>query len=444
MQFNLRRDYAQYFLPPNLSIKSFIDKVMANSLEQALEYYRDGLTGGWSEVTTIRRKVDDLFRDSTSEEQEDEALAAILSTWRSPDIQALINILTWDNLDDELDEQDLTRIARHCHDLIDQREYRVAFLMRWFYLLEATALRTRSHAELTNYAAARSPAVRHEFVHMCVPDRQLIVDSIGRMALRGRETFVREFRFALDAPSSAPLPLPADVARLSWEAHYTDLITHNLEQGEFRPLLAVLPEMFVAAPAAQGPALFDMLRHWDREIAAMEVLIAERGTPRQQADMRRFMATRRTLMDNYPQPNPPPAGLAAAIAAVIAALNGVGNSFDDLRDAVLRIAESIEGISAARLLGTADDDAAVAAINRHSELDSLALLPTAYKIVLIDRALSGACEDEEEQAVLTVLRDTKARSIAEFMQLVSATTWEKLFNAFDGGEYDDLEGLFSL
>ena len=52
-------------------------------------------------------------------------------------------------------------------------------------------------------------------------------------------------------------------------------------------------------------------------------------------------------MDNYPQPNPPPAGLAAAIAAVIAALNGVGNSFDDLRDAVLRIAESIEGISAA-------------------------------------------------------------------------------------------------
>ena len=42
MQFNLRRDYAQYFLPPNLSIKSFIDKVMANSLEQALEYYRDG------------------------------------------------------------------------------------------------------------------------------------------------------------------------------------------------------------------------------------------------------------------------------------------------------------------------------------------------------------------------------------------------------------------
>ena len=91
------------------------------------------------------------------------------------------------------------------------------------------------------------------------------------------------------------MPLPADVARLSWEAHYTDLITHNLEQGEFRPLLAVLPEMFVAAPAAQGPALFDMLRHWDREIAAMEVLIAERGTPRQQADMRRFMATRRTL-----------------------------------------------------------------------------------------------------------------------------------------------------
>ena len=55
----------------------------------------------------------------------------------------------------------------------------------------------------------------------------------------------------------------------------------------------------------------------------------------------------------------------------------------------------------------------------------------------------GNCDDDDEQAILQVLTDSKARSIAEFAQLINAQGWESLSFSFDGQEYDDLEKLLS-
>lgn len=105
---------------------------------------------------------------------------------------------------------------------------------------------------------------------------------------------------------------------------------------------------------------------------------------------------------------------------------------------------TIENISAQQLLGTKEDDEARAAVNSMSAQGLLAILPSQYKIELMNRMLDGAVGDEDEDAILTTLRDTKTRSPAEFLQLGASATWETLDSSFDGEQYDQLELLFKL
>lgn len=446
--FDLRQDFAEFFLPPDGSVKTFIANVHASSIEEALRFYREGLDGGYSNEGLILRAVNGHFRGFTSEEEEDEALDLLLSTRRAADLQNLVNTLTWDGLDDELDEADLTRIAKQLHELLDHRDYSVAFLMRWFYLVEADALRNRAAIGLNNYIVARSPAVRSEFADRCLSQRDRILDDIAHMALRGQATFIIELRLILNAAATPALPQAAALTAFSWETFYTELICRQLEAGEYRLLLNTLPELFMNQlpnnPPARSAALFDMLRRWDRHFAAMQVLINVIGTQRQQFDMRRFMDAKSVMMANFPGPAAPAGAIANAIAAVITALNGVGTGFQALVDSVQSIAGSIDSISAPGLLDTRSDDEAVDAVNRTSQTQTLALLPTSFKLQLIKRALSGWAGNEDEQAALTVLRETKAVSLAEFLQLAAGTTWETLDSSINGSEYDDLLHLFRL
>jgi hypothetical protein len=56
--------------------------------------------------------------------------------------------------------------------------------------------------------------------------------------------------------------------------------------------------------------------------------------------------------------------------------------------------------------------------------------------------LDGPTLDEDEDAILTILRETKTRSPAEFLQLTASATWEALDTDFNGEQYDQLEALF--
>jgi hypothetical protein len=56
----------------------------------------------------------------------------------------------------------------------------------------------------------------------------------------------------------------------------------------------------------------------------------------------------------------------------------------------------------------------------------------------------GAVENDDEQGILRVLRDTKTRSAAEFLQLAQSATWETLDSSFQGDDFDELAELFKL
>ncbi|TDU80682.1 hypothetical protein EDD91_7594 [Streptomyces sp. KS 21] len=287
------------------------------------------------------------------------------------------------------------------------------------------------------------------------------------MALRGRQSGVREYRLALDSSPGPERYRAADVQQLSYEVFYTDLICGQLSQGEYDLLLQTLPDLVNpgTVPPFQFPvqniALFNVLRKFENEFFAMERVIRLVGTQRQKTDALTYMNARNIFMAKFPAtqpplpppPAPPPAAFLAAIQQAIqgiqATLGGVGASFQDLTKTAANLAATIEGISASGILGNLEDDKAFELTDTLFAENRLTFLPTVYKVELIHRILGGsdivsAVEDEEEQAILTIFQDAKKRSPAEFLQVACSAGWETLDSSINGTEHNRLEGLFKF
>jgi hypothetical protein len=132
----LRSFYADFFLPARGSVREFCKPKEVLSLREAIRTHREGLIGSFSIRDLLLRNINNLFGGSTSEGEEDEALGILLGCTRAEDLIYLINKLTWDQLDDELDEGDLTQIMDRLKVLFDRRGYLIGFLLRWFFLVE--------------------------------------------------------------------------------------------------------------------------------------------------------------------------------------------------------------------------------------------------------------------------------------------------------------------
>lgn len=438
IMISLRQAHARYTLNGFPSVRTIVRNVSEQSLLRALIKYRHMAYD--RNLGTIRR----LFEGGTSEEEEDRALAILVASENAAELIFYVNNLTWDTLDDELDESDLDQIAQRLRDLLDQRDYIVHSILRR-YIGNPETLQDRPIQEILHAATGLSPDRRHALTDEVVFGRIALLDGVAVRALRGLPTGVREFKAVIDFIQATQQHLAAELFQLSWEVFYTDRICSQLQRGECSLLLKTLPELVDPSfSAGRRFAFFDMLRRWEKEFLAFEALVNALGDERQKADMRNFMEKRRLFMDNFPQQLPPaPGGLATAIQNILNVISGVTGGFQELVAAVQIVAQTVGGFNIPELFGTADDDIAVNATNSISQ-DLLARLPFGYKLELINRMMDGAVEDEEEQAILRILKDSKARSAAEFLQLAAAVTWERLFNKFDGSEYDELEGLFNF
>jgi hypothetical protein len=448
---SLRSAYADLFLPSRGSAGEFISLSSSDgSLREAIRTYR--------EVDRLSlRSINGLFRGGTSEEEEDQALALLLGSRHAADLINLVNSLTWERLDDELDEGDLTQIMDRLKVLLDRRDYLVGFLLRWLFLVENERLpNIDSINVLRPFAVGQTLEVRHSFADQSLNQRDAVLDGLGLMALRGLPTYAREFQMALDTAAGSELYRAPELQRLSWEVFYTNLICTQLASGEYRLLQLMLTELFnPGSPQFLFPvrniALFNMLRKWEGYFYAMERLISILGSERQKTDMRRYMENHRLFMNNFPAQLAPPAPLPGFLAAIqqayatlLASLLALGSTFQDLVNAVQSIADSIQNIGSSLFEATGDEEA-VAAVNTMFGEDKLAMIPTQYKVTLAKKMYIGfaaAVEDDEEQAILTILRASKTRSPAEFLQIAASINWEILDSIFDGTEHSQLEELF--
>lgn len=330
--------------------------------------------------------------------------------------------------------------------LLERRDHPPVRLLRRVFGVDPWALPGMPFNQLNATVAAMPGFARQLLADEFVALRDRLLNSNIITGLRGRPTLFRELKLVIEFLAGAGHnagPLTA----LGWELFYTDIIATQLARGEVGVLIQRLPDLVnptLPGGDVQRFAWFDMLRLWDREFVAFDEMVKVLGSNAQKVDMRKFLDTRRIFMDNFPAVQPPPGAIEAAIQAILAAIGAIGSSLQDLVAAIQGIADAIGDFTVPSLFGTDSDQLAVNTVNILAGQSLLGLLPTVYKSELINRLLDGAAEDEEEQAILAILRSSKERSIADFAQLVAQASWEKLDNSFNGQEYDDLEGMLTL
>jgi len=127
------RDSIGRFLPTSSpSVRLFVEAGGGTSVREAIWHHK-------------LRAINQLFLGSTSEEEEDQALALMLSAESGDEMAFLINNVTWDGLDDDLDEPDLDQILRHASLLLERRDFiAIRFLRRAFGVDPGRCRRSRS------------------------------------------------------------------------------------------------------------------------------------------------------------------------------------------------------------------------------------------------------------------------------------------------------------
>lgn len=384
--------------------------------------------------------VRSLFDGGTNEAQEDRALQILMQAESYAELAFLVNNLTWDRLDDDLDEGDNTQIARRLSILRNRNEHAVDAVLRRLALNPGAFDQSATVDQLIHDRVTflGGPG-RVTFADDLIARRRPLLNSIALFALRSLPTRTREFIVLLDDLVGRLPAQAADLRALRWEAFYDNRICVQLEQARYRLLMATLPDMVDPnLPPAQRRALFDTLGRRDAEFRAMQSFINVLGTVKQRTDVERFMDARQLFMDNF-TPNPPPPTVIQTLAQFF---NSVASDISGLRTDVVNAAQAIiDSLSLAHLDESEKDDKSREVVGVLGE--RRAVLPFQWKAALIRWMEEGTADDDDELDIFRVLADSKVRSIAEFAQLIEAQTWESLSFSFDGQEYDDLEKLLS-
>lgn len=387
------------------------------------------------------RQVKNLF-DEGSEEEEDAALKIILKSESYAEIAFMVNDLSWTVLDDALDEMDNTQIAQRISALRDRDEHAVDAVLRRLALnpetfgqSQSAALEQAIHDRVTSLGGHGRAA----FAEDLIARRTQLLDSIALFALRDQPTHARELRTVLDDLSGHLPAQAADLRALRWDIFYENRVCVQLEQARYRLLITTLPDMVDPnLSLEQRRALFDTLNRRDAEFRAMQSYINVLGTVKQRTDVEWFMDARALFLDTF-TPNPP---TPATIQSIAAFFDSVASEIVGLRTDVVNSAQNlIDSLTLGHLMESEKDDKAREAVGKLGQ--RRAVLPFQWKALLIRMMEEGTMDDDDEQAVLELLIDSKGRSIAEFAQLIAAQNWETLSFSFDGQEYDDLEKLLS-
>jgi hypothetical protein len=386
--------------------------------------------------------VKNFFSGGTEEEDEDKALSIIMESESYAELAFMVNKLTWDVLDDELDEHDNTQIAARLSTLRDRDEHAIDTVLRRLALNPGTFAQSQFvdvdqsiHDRVTFLGGPGRLTFAKDLIARRVP----LLNSIALFALRSLPTRSREFTVLL-VDLASRLPAQAlGLRALRWDAFYDNLVCVQLAEARYRLLMATLPDMVDPnRPPEQRRALFDTLNRRDAEFRAMQSFINVLGTVQQRTDVERFMDARQLFMDNF-TPAPPTPTVIQTIAAFFSSL---ASEISGLRADVANATQGmINSLTLGDLTDAEKDDKSREAVGVLGQ--RRAVLPFQWKALLIRMMEEGNCDDDDEQAILQILTDSKARSIAEFAQLIAAQNWETLSFSFDGQEYEDLEKLLS-
>jgi hypothetical protein len=226
------------------------------------------------------------------------------------------------------------------------------------------------------------------------------------------------------------------------EVNYTTRICSSLVLLDYQPLYRVIADMVdPSVPQLQRIACKDTCDRLRLEFAAAAKSVEVVGSNQAKATVNRFMSALNAALANFSPTLPAP----STVAAIVAALGSAGNTLNDLLTAVTNLPDALAGaITLSNLLGSDDDDNARQLISELSTQGSLAHLAFRIKLTLVNALLDGWTGDEDEIGILGVMQAAKGQDQAELYQLAAAATWDSLYSAVDGDEYDELLSILQL
>jgi hypothetical protein len=353
----------------------------------------------------------------------------------------------WEGLDSELEYGQVDEVAFQLAELLDERDYGVYQLVRRYLIIfdyNASPTLGDCFVRLLLWPKKFQAA---EFDRLLAPNRRAeLLKRIASAAMRDRSNMVSAARILPSVILQYTTATPHrsnELIALMHEVNYTTRICFFLARLEYKPLYAVIAEMVdpsvTQAQRIACRATCDRLRF---EFAAAAKAVEVVGSNEAKATVNLFMGALKAALDNFSPTLPAP----TAVAAIVAALGGAGNTLAALLKAITDLPDALtNAITLSNIFGADRDDRARQLIGELGTQGSLARLAFTIKLQMVDWLLTSpglltidVTTDDEEDAINSVMQAAKDYDQAELYQLARGAGWESLYSNVQGSEYNTL------
>jgi hypothetical protein len=291
------------------------------------------------------------------------------------------------------------------------------------------------------------PEQAQELAGRLLQDRDALTAALERAHRAGKPsgaTALLELLDGLAARLDARDPAVAQKLRdLGRALRCADRVAGALVQGDFGALLA---ELGALREPGERAALLNALQRAEDQIRAMVDLVALCGSAAERLAAQRFLHALQVGRDAAAQGRSPEQilkdvlteGLGKPLQEAVASLDRLTST---LADAAHELSQKLN-VWALLDFNAMGDDQARDAIKQLAAKGILHALPADKKAELARAILqtpwSDGVLDDDEQALLVLLSETKKYDPVEFYQLIATIGWAELDDHFDGHEHDEL------
>lgn len=383
-----------------------------------------------------------LFDGATSEQEEDAAME-ILRGASDENLKKIVNSIGWDRLKNELDPEDIDEISKRlANPKATASNSASSKILENFGINNSSEEIGEIKRKINQKLDSMSPSEIESLSNETLANKNSVLSEIAMLERSGKGTQAAALRTLVDQlKGRANGELKNGLDQFSYQIRYTSEINGRLKSGDYSGLLENMRDMADPTKSnAERTAIYETLRALDPELRAMEEAIQLYGNSKQKADAEVFMKRYRTFMNTF-DPNDSAGDFLDKLGSKLdLAGQSIEDKFDSLRSQTANMVSELPNlVKLGNFLDTLSDDEARELVNNLYSKESngenhLASLPTDYKVRLINNMIAGFTGDEEEQAILKILRETKKKNPQEFYQIISAVGYEELNSNIDGQE----------
>jgi hypothetical protein len=392
--------------------------------------------------------IQSLFDGPTGPDEEQAALTILLSAPTGAQLERLVCALGWRELDDELGSADIDQITTQLTNRLTVERSVLRQIEPWVSDHNIPVDPSPFEASVSSYIdvldtsgrniiSAELIFYRRRLLEETISARRRGVDFQVPRLLRILQLLGTRGSNFLDALTKVSI-LDA-LTRLSREIKYTEMVAQGLVDGEYSQLATILLDLADAAlPETQRIALFEILQSLEPLRSSIQKYIESQSL---NADQKARLASYSTLitkaLTSFALSSDPGSLLDILRAELENLFKEALGTLEETRSAIGRFsAMFLDSATLSSILSTDTDNRSRMVIGELSASGQLAILPTRYKLALVENCIAGNAGDDDEDAILRVLDDTDQADRVELYQLVSAIGWEKLNFNLDGEQND--------